>query len=338
MQPAANVSPDTSIGATQVQYAADTVAAYLDGWSVPDGLKIAFVGLIGRDPRMRKAARRYETGNTGSVAAIWAEMDRIYKGVAARHHTAGDELAMRVSKRCVLVRIGERDAVAAVSLSGRIFQAPRNKDGASPVDEFRNCQNPGRPNDYRLVLAPHMTEGRTPEKHTEALIHGLQDILKDSYGLLSAAAASFDGLWLNLSQVNRTSLRASEAMLRDDLPGLLDAIHPAAGSALLNHKQEFRHEYDAAAHHPAGPNQPAMALARKQLWEDLAEDDAATAELLKAVRDRIRQYNYRPDRALSELFQTRMTPPDRLRTRPATIRLGSKSALEAFASSIGDGR
>jgi hypothetical protein len=289
------------------------LANYFESWIAPPGLVVAFIGFVGRSRPFQELAQCRQQGNPRSVEEIWEELDTVFgrhSGYFLPPEHKADGLASWIAHRRYRVTIAPSDTVQAVNLAGQHFSAPRRSGVLCPVDEAATgtvlartaIRTSARSVETRtLTLAPVDPRGRNLRELADALKAGMRVLLARCYSMvLQDHLALFSDLWRNLSDVSQESIGASIAALVDDLPSILGALRLREDSSIRRELEGLLADRDRDLRRgdEVGANR-----AKHRSWNKISGDATLQHELLGAIRRRIQDHGYVPQRALLELFQ-----------------------------------
>jgi hypothetical protein len=286
---------------------ADSVAQqreFLRAWRgrVPSDLVIIYLGLIGRYGGLRKLASEWTADATTDVETLWADLDRRLNPVLY------PPLPMEIDQRRFLIQPITGEHVRATAMSGDLFDAPLESA------------------DARLIvgnLHKHSQSIRASDGSVRSLITLPLRILDPSaYGQREARdifrkfveTVAEDCLWLGTSNqqtalreildkaadVDQATLEETELLLRDRLPAILGELKLPNEFRSQKALREYQ-QAEGRIHRLSGSAEDLDKL-KTELWKAISSPDVA-AELLSAVRAKIKNFGYSGSRVLFELFQ-----------------------------------
>ena len=292
----------------------------LEPWRgrVPSDLVIVYLGFIGRYKRMHQYAMEWEKDATHNVGTLWRELDE--------HLTEHlpEPLCSRINNRRFRIATVSGRHVPAVALSGELFEAPLDQSSELLVGNFHKRKNvitSGENSERRLLVELHLRPvDPAAGSQTESLRifrQFVETVAVECLWLgMADERAALKDILDKASDINQTTLKETEHLLRELLPGMLAQLKPARGSACQQALQEYQ-ENEGWIHRVSDPPDPAeLAKSKMELWRRLRTPDPG-AELLAAVRAKIEDLGYFARNVMFELFQNAddayaqlETPPD----------------------------
>ena len=279
---------------------------FLESWRgrVPSDLVIVYLGFIGRYDGMRTYAKEWEADATHDVETLWRDLDE------RLDRTLPDPLCSRVDHRRFRVTAVSGRHVPAFALSGEPFEAPLDESSELLVGNLhkrRNVITSGEDAQRRLLVELHLRPvDPAAGSQTESLRVFRQFVETVAVeclwiGMADERAALKDILD-KASDINQTTLKETEHLLRELLPAMLAQLKPARGSACQQALQEYQ-ENEGWIHRVSDPPDPVeLAKSKMELWRRLRTPDPG-AELLAAVRAKIEDLGYSARNVLFELVQ-----------------------------------
>ena len=204
-------------------------------------------------------------------------------------------------------------SVRAVALSGESFEAPLDDSSELLVGNFhkrRYVITSGEERRRRLRVELQL-------RPVDPAANSQTECLRIFRRFVETVAV--DCLWIGMtdervalcdildkaSRIDQTTLKETEHLLRDLLPGMLAQLKLNRGSACQQALQEYQND-ENWIHRASGESEPpdpaALAKSKMVLWRRLHEADAG-AELLASVRAKIEDLGYSARNVLFELFQ-----------------------------------
>ena len=282
---------------------------FLEPWRgrVPSDLVIVYLGFIGRYGDMHGYAKEWEADATHDVETLWRDLDERLDRLLP------DPLSGRVEHRRFRITAVNGGSVPAVALSGESFQAPLDDSPDLLLGNFhkrRNVITSGEERQRRLLvelqLRPVDPAANSQTESLRICRRFVETVAGDCLwiGMTDERAALRDILD-KASRIDQTTLKETEHLLRDLLPGMLAQLKPNRGSACQRALQEYQDD-ENWIHRTAGESDPPdpaeLAKSKMVLWRRLHEADAG-AELLSSVRAKIEDLGYSARNVLFELFQ-----------------------------------
>ncbi|AML51732.1 sacsin N-terminal ATP-binding-like domain-containing protein [Falsihalocynthiibacter arcticus] len=125
-------------------------------------------------------------------------------------------------------------------------------------------------------------------------------LAKECFGHKAENLESLESLINDCSNVDQSTVADAQARLEDRLPQIIAELKPPPNTKLRLAFNDYEREEDRM---PPG-KQRILRLPdlKRTLWEEM-ETPEARREILLAIRNRIEDYGYSPDRVLFELFQ-----------------------------------
>ena len=197
---------------------------FLEPWRgrVPSDLVIVYLGFIGRYGGMRAYAKEWEADATHDVETLWRDLDeRLCPPLLP------DPLSGRVEHRRFRITAVNGGRVPAVALSGESFEAPLDDSTELLVGNFhkrRNVITSGEQRQRRLLVELQL-------RPVDPAACSQTESLRIFRGFVETVAV--DCLWIGMtderaalrdildkrSHIDQTTLRETEHLLRDLLPG-----------------------------------------------------------------------------------------------------------------------
>jgi hypothetical protein len=271
---------------------------------VPADLLILLVGLVRRTDAFRDMARKELGVQEADIERIWKRFDLELEG-HFKPFTQGENLSTRRNQRFLtFTPVLQQRTVTVETLSGTTQALPVGDLWPLVVvgDSHRRWkwQYVGRDlygftDILTATPAATVTTGHLKtlcNTLAEELIGGRQDQAK-CFEALSNLAESCD-------RIDQTTVETAQADLEDQLPHILDEIKPTQGTALWAARDQYDSEKRALATLDERHSQ--LPKLKRKLWKSIQAPEARV-QLLAAVRGRIEDYGYSPDRVLFELFQ-----------------------------------
>jgi hypothetical protein len=292
--------------ATLEAKSAEQQRLFLQAWRgrVPSDLAIIYLGLIGRNAPLKQLANDWAADATADVDTLWADLDNHFPSQILYPGPLSEE----VDQRRFLIEQVAGQHVRAMAMSGDVFDAPLG----------------GADNGILIGNLHKMPEGiRAADGRARSLITlPVRHIDLSGYGQRAACsilrrfveAIALDCLWLGMTNqqaalqdildkavdVDQSTLEETERLLRDRLPTILAELKlPTEYRA----QKALREYQNAEGHlHRLSASPQDMEKLKTELWQAISEPQIA-AELLSAVRGKIREFGYSASRVLFELFQ-----------------------------------
>jgi hypothetical protein len=284
---------------------------YFRLWSVPPGLLVAFIGLLGRTPPFRTLATERLGGEARSVDELWIEFDRALPSTVRR--TPGkehDSLTPRMNGRRTVLKVGEVGEVAAVNLVGEAFHAKRATSFDSvldpdPVEGFWLEAKARDPDGHErwpvpVTMAPVKVDDLAVDDQARLLRNGIRMFLQGSFGLLNASWPAVENTLESLCGLSQESVQTAIRTLQDELLPTLRDLNPQPGTRLRAAKDRLEEDVNTALR--SGRDEELM-LVKRQAWEAIRSNAELGEALRLGVVDQVRAKGYGPHRVLFELFQ-----------------------------------
>ena len=289
--------------------AVDRQRQFLEPWRgrVPSDLVIVYLGFIGRYGGMRAYAKEWEADATHDVETLWRDLDQRLDRLLP------DPLSGRVEHRRFRITAINGVSVPAVALSGESFEAPLDDSSELLVGNFhkrRNVITSGEERRRRLrvelQLRPVDPDANSQTESLRIFRRFVETVAVDCLwiGMTDERVALRDILD-KASRIDQTTLKETEHLLRDLLPGMLAQLKPDRDSVCQRALQEYQDQENWIHRATTETDQPDpvdLAKSKMALWRRLHEADAG-AELLSAVRAKIEDLGYSARNVLFELFQ-----------------------------------
>jgi hypothetical protein len=295
---------------------------FLQAWRgrVPSDLVIIYLGLIGRNAPFKQLANEWEADATDDVDTLWADLDNHFPSQVLYPGPLFEE----VDQRRFLIEQVAGQHIRAMAMSGDFFDAPLG--GANNGIIIGNLHK--TPEGIRSADGNIRSLITLPLRHVDLSGYGQ----KEASGILRqfVEAIALDCLWLGMADqqaalqdildkaidVDQSTLEETEHLLRDRLPTILAELKlPTEYRA-----QKALREYQNAEgyHHRLSAPPQEIAKLKADLWQAIS-DPLLAAELLSAVRRKVRDFGYSASRVLFELFQN---ADDAYRQQDAAIKDG----------------
>jgi len=279
--------------------------AFLQPWRgrVPSDLVITYLGLIGRFPAIRELAGEWVTDATFDVETLWADLDR-------RLGTAlyPNPLPREVDERRFLIEHVDALHVRALAMSGAIIDAPLTGGSDGILVGNLHKRNQG----IRSADGTVRSLITLPLRAIEVAAFGQSDASSIFRSFVEVIAT--DCLWLSMAdqqnavheildkavEVDQATLEETERLLRDRLPTILAELKLPTSSRAQQALRDF--QANESRMNRLFSKADERDDLKNKLWEHIQEP-VAVAELLGAVRSKIKDFGYSPSRVLFELFQ-----------------------------------
>jgi PAS domain-containing protein len=252
---------------------------------IGNGLLFA-LAMLGRGDDIQALAKRWQ-GQT-SFARICSDLDNL----ADEQRDLQNANIDRLAELKLLAHFPERGMVRVRSLAGNIFEAPLSERGDALLIE---CRNGGSERDaggtlwhrWDLVLGEV-----APANADEAVSVLRQFVLRLAPALMlsfpqqkQALADLFDGYFASNQCSLDTAIEELREVLHDRLGGIKSGN--VIKQALSDYHRDKHRDKEGA---------------RDRLWQTSQSEEGAK-ELLEAMRSKIAEMGYQPDRVLFELYQ-----------------------------------
>ncbi len=261
--------------------------AYLEGWrgSIPPELVAVYLGVAGWHNRPLESYRAEWTSD--ATMNVDHELDALGPGTSA--------------PALFLIEEIRGPSIEAIALSGDRFGAPLD-------DHTSRGLVVGNRHKQRKYLSPFGAGGRTrivvmQVRTPDPEVSSVGDRVRVFRVFIETAAAeclsdeamdSLRGILDRMAHVDQATLQDTKRLLHDRLPALLEALKLTAESNA--HHALRRYEAEEIR------DSVSTSILKKKLWQSI-RDPATAAEVLAAVRARIRDQGYGVHRVLFELFQ-----------------------------------
>lgn len=280
--------------------------SFLQAWRgrVPSDLVIVYLALIGRSAPFKELANEWVADATADVDTLWADLDKhfpsqiLYPG----------PLLEEVDQRRFLIQQVAGQHVRAMAMSGDLFDAPLGgADNGIIIGNLHKTPEGIRAADGRIRSLITL-----PVRLIDVSRYGQREACSILRQLVEAIAS--DCLWLGMANqqaalhdildkavdVDQSTLEETERRLRDRLPTILAELKLPTEYRAQKALREYQH---AEGHlHRLSASAQDMEKLKTELWQAISDPEIA-AELLSAVRGKIRDFGYSASRVLFELFQ-----------------------------------
>lgn len=278
---------------------------FLQAWRgrVPSDLVIIYLGLIGRYAALEQLANEWAADATTDVGTLWADLDRRLKPTLYPN-----PLPTEVDQRRFLIEQIAGKHVRATAMSGDLFDAPLAGVAEGIVIGNLHKTSQG----LRAADGSIRSLITLPLRHIDLSTYGQSEACTIFRQFVETVAS--DCLWLGMSNqqaalqdilgkavdVDQSTLEETERLLRDRLPTILAELKLPTEYRAQKALREYQH---AEGHlHRLSASAQDMEKPKTVLWQAIS-DPVIAAELLSAVRDKIRDFGYSASRVLFELFQ-----------------------------------
>ncbi len=302
-------SSDDDLAALELGWA-EQHSRYLEAWRgrVPGELPIVYLGLIGRHPAIEAVANVWAGEATASVETIWAGLDQALDPTLP----SGIGLSDEVNDRRFEIVLVNDDVVLARALSGAEFTAPLALTSDNLV--IGNLHQRAKQlvsRDGRkislitLSLRPLPESGLDHEKAKASLSRLIEIVGEECLRLImSGQRAALSDVLEKGNRVDQATLEETRLELMDRMPSILQQLKLPVDSRA--HKV-LRAYLDDESHTnrlqgPGGNRADKLSSLKQRLWDELT-DPVICQELLTAIRAKIGDLGYSPERVLFELFQ-----------------------------------
>lgn len=289
---------------------AEQHSRYLETWRgrVPGELPIVYLGLIGRHAAIEAVANTWAGEATASVETIWAGLDQALDPTLP----SGIGLRDEVNDRRFEIVLVNDDVVVARALSGAEFRAPLALTSDSLVignlheRAKRLVSKDGHKTSLiTLSLRPLPESGLDHEKAKTSLSRLIEIVGEDCLRLImSSQRSALNEVLDKGNRVDQATLEETRLELMDRLPSILPQLKlPVASKAHRVLRAYLDDESQTNRLQAPGTNRADKLSSLKQrLWDELT-DAVICQELLTAIRAKIGDLGYSPERVLFELFQ-----------------------------------
>ena len=275
---------------------------------VPGELPIVYLGLIGRHGAIAAVAQTWAGEATATIETLWAGLDQALDPTLPNSVCLRDEIE-ELRFEVVVVK---GDQVVAHALDGTEFEAPLG--GTCEGLVVGNAHLRGKPltsKDGRkttlvtLSLRPFSEAGLDHEAAKRSLAGLIEVVGEDCLRLIMNNQTSALREVLDRGKrVDQATIEETRLELVDRLPTILAQLKLPQGSQAHEALRAFHDAESQTYRLQAGGAEGAAKLhaLKQELWNRLTNDEVAT-ELLAAIRGKISELGYSPERVLFELFQ-----------------------------------
>jgi hypothetical protein len=289
---------------------AEQHSRYLETWRgrVPGELPIVYLGLIGRHTAIEAVANAWAGEATASVETIWAGLDQALDPTLP----SGIGLRDEVNDRRFEIVLVNDDVVVARALSGAEFTAPLALTSDNLVignlhqrAKLLVAKDGHKISRITLSLRPLPESGLDHEKAKSSLSRLIEIVGEDCLQLImSSQRSALSDVLDKGNRVDQATLEETQLELMDRLPSILPQLklpvdskaHKVLRAYLEDESQTNR--LQAAV----GNRADKLSSLKQRLWDELT-DAVICQELLTAIRAKIGDLGYSPERVLFELFQ-----------------------------------
>lgn len=296
---------DVDLVALEAQ-SADQQRLFLESWKgrVTSDLIIVYLGLIGRGEPFRNLANKWATDATVDVDTLWADLDYHFP----KEILYPNPLTAEVDQRRFLIEPVSGERVQAIAMSGDSFDAALSDfDKGILIGNLHKAHEGIRAADGKvrsLITLPIRQVDPTrysPREANGIFRRFVETIATDCLLLVTERQrTALQGMLDKAVKVDQSTIEETERLLRDRLPTILAELKLPTEYLSQQALREYQAE-ESRLHHLSAPAQKIEEL-KAALWRKVS-DGALAAELLSAVRSKIRDFGYSASRVLFELFQ-----------------------------------
>lgn len=302
-------SSDSELAALELRWA-EQHRSYLETWRgrVPGELPIVYLGLIGRHPAIEGVADAWAGEATASVETIWAGLDQSLDPTLP----AGIGLSDEVNDRRFEIVLVNDDVVLARALSGAEFTAPLALACDNLViGNLHQSAKPLLTSDGRKISLTTLSLRPLPESDLDhetakaSLSRLIEVIGEDCLRLImSGQRAALSDVLDKGKRVDQATLDETRLELMDRLPSILPQLKLPIDSRAHKVLRAYLDDESQTNRLQAlgGNRADKLSSLKQKLWDELT-DSAICQELLTAIRAKIGDLGYSPERVLFELFQ-----------------------------------
>lgn len=285
---------------------ADQQRAFLASWKgrVPSDLVIVYLGLIGRTEPFRRLANEWAIDATVDVDTLWADLDNHFP----KEILYPNPLAAEVDQRRFLIEPVSGERVRAIAMSGDSFDAALSgSDRGILIGNLHNALEGIRTADGKvrsMITLPigQVDPSRCSQREASAIFRRfVETIAADCLWLgLERQRTALQAMLDKAVKIDQSTIEETERLLRDRLPTILAELKLPTEYRSQQALRRYQAE-ESRLHHLSAPVQKIEEL-KAALWREVS-DGILAAELLAAVRSKIRDFGYSASRVLFELFQ-----------------------------------
>ncbi len=279
---------------------------FLQAWRghVPSDLVIIYLGLIGRSEPFDLLANEWRADATADVDTLWAKLDNRFP----REVLFPNSLADEVDQRRFLVELFAGGRARAIAMSGDAFDAPSS--GLDKGVLFGNLYKTHE--DIRAADGKVRSLITLPVRHVDPSGYSLREasgifrrlvetIAADCLFLvMDGQRAALEGILNESVEIDQATIEETVRLLHDQLPTILGELKLPTEYRAQKALREYQAEETRHHHLRASANE--MEALKEKLWRKVSDLELA-AELLSAIRGKIRDFGYSASRVLFELFQ-----------------------------------
>lgn len=271
---------------------------------VPADLLILLVGLVRRTDAFRNMARKELGVQEADIERIWKRFDLELED-HFKAFTQGENLSTRRNQRFLkFTPVLQQRTVTVETLSGTTQALPVGDLWPLIVvgDSHRRWkwQYVGRDLYGFTDILTATPAATVTTGHVKTLCNTLAEELIGDRQNQAKCFEALSNLAESCDRIDQTTVETAQADLEDQLPHILDEIKPTQGTALWAARDQYDSEKRALA--TLDERHSRLPILKRKLWKSIQAPEAR-GQLLAAVRGRIEDYGYSPDRVLFELFQ-----------------------------------
>ena len=285
---------------------------FLKPWSgrVPSDLVIVYLGLVGRSGPFRDLADEWATEATGDVESLWKDLDNHFPNEILRPNP----LQYEVDQNRYLIEQTKAESIDARAMSGDSISVPLGGDQDNLIlgnmhesPSHIRCDDGERRLLVKLIVRETDPSGFDHKEACRKLRKFVETVAMSCLFVDGPQEEALKGVLDKAINVDQSTIDETERLLRERLPTVLAELKLPSDSRAQKalHSYQYNESLSLRLSAQAQDNgqfaQDMMEL-KFDLWNSIIEPETA-AELLDAVRSKIRDFGYSANRVLFELFQ-----------------------------------
>ncbi|MCY4541016.1 MAG: hypothetical protein OXB95_01265 [Rhodobacteraceae bacterium] len=287
--------------------AMQSLRRFLEPWRghVPSDLVVILLGLLGRNRAYAKLAEEWSADTTAAVDTLWSSLDSHFPSDVLHP----ESLSAEVGRRIYRIEEVAGNSVQVRALSGHWFSAPVDQGSdeiliGDPRMTHRSVYLADDDARDMFTLYLRVADPAALAARGEAVLafRGLaRRVGADCLALLmDRQQEALDKALDKAVTLDQTTLLETERFLRDQLPSALSTLKLSTTNIAHEALRDYEQRYSHLSRLDAGPED--LDKLKTELWDSISSPDSAK-ELLAALRSKIRDFGYSPERVVLELFQ-----------------------------------
>lgn len=286
--------------------------------AVPAELLAVLVGIIRQTEIFRSLVCKGLALPEAATDRIWSRIrDEIDKAFSPQ--LPGHSLWNIRQRTLLKFKLAQPQHVEVRSLAGELVQLPVGVlEPLLIIGDGHRRRRPTNLDGHDHWLRTVTVADTAQPVETQQIVRMIRTLALDCLGYQPKCIEILDRLAEECKRVEQTTVEDARARLEDRLPQILAELKPARGTALRRALDEYDRSEGGLA--PGNERTKRLPELKRKLWTTL-QSSGATNQLLSAIRLKVEEFGYNPDRVLFELFQNaddaaaQHPPPDEARFR-----------------------